>query len=127
MGDRDDILNNASHGNDGRINLGKGDTSPGDDKLMAYLDGQLSPEEQHEIEQWMSDEGMESDAVDGLKMLEPADTRRTINRINHNLHKTLHQKKNKRRQAKPDATALVAIVVIILLIVVAYLVIKIIA
>lgn len=125
MANKDDILNNAPMGDgSGKISLDGGRKQPGEDKLMAYLDGQLLPEEQHGVEQWLSDEGMESDAIDGLKLLEAANTRQTVNRLNNDLHKTLHSRKGRRREAKADMNSLIAVVVIVLLIAVAYLVIK---
>ncbi|PQJ11567.1 hypothetical protein CJD36_007155 [Flavipsychrobacter stenotrophus] len=123
MSDKDEILNTPS-GDSGENPFHTKGKQPAGDKLTAYLDGQLTPEEQYEIEQWMSDEGMESDAIDGLKMLEPNDTKVTVNRLNHNLHKTLHSRKGKRRPAKTDANTIITIVVITLLAVVAFLVIK---
>jgi len=95
-----------------------------EDKLMAYLEGRLSPEEQHEVEQWLADEGMESDAVEGLKQIEPGQAKMTVDKINHHLRKQLTTKKRKRRQISNNTWALVAIVVILLLIVVAYVVVK---
>lgn len=123
MSDKDNILNTPP-GDSGENPFSNEGQQPAGDRLTAYLDGQLSPEEQHEIEQWLSDEGMESDAMDGLKMLEPNDTKITVNRLNQNLHKTLHSRKGKRRTAKTDMNTVIAIVVIILLAVVAFLVIR---
>lgn len=96
-----------------------------EDKLLAYLEGRLSPEEQHEVEQWLGDEGMESDAVEGLKNMQPAETRDTIDRINHALRKQLMPKKRKRRQIKDNPWAVQAVVIILLLIILAYIVIRI--
>ena len=123
MSDKDEILNTPP-GESSENPFNKEGKTPAGDRLIAYLDGQLTPDEQHEMEQWLSDEGMESDAMDGLKMLEPHDTKTTVNRLNHNLHKTLHSRKNKRRTAKTDTNTLIAIVVIVLLALVAFLVIK---
>ncbi|HXS35187.1 MAG TPA: hypothetical protein VN721_00690 [Flavipsychrobacter sp.] len=95
-----------------------------EDKLMAYLEGKLSLEEQHEVEQWLADEGMESDAMDGLKQIEPGQAKMAVDKINHQLRKHLTSKKRARRQIKDNKWALVAIVVILLLIVVVYVVIK---
>ena len=96
-----------------------------EDKLLAYLEGRLSPEEQHEVEQWLGDEGMESDAVEGLKNIQPAETRDTVDRINHALRKQLMPKKRKRRQIKDNPLAMQAVVIISLLIILAYIVIRI--
>jgi anti-sigma factor RsiW len=94
-----------------------------EEMLLAYLEGKLPPEQQYEVEQWLSEEGMESDAVDGLQQLPHNDTRRTVDRLNHRL-KDLTDKKRKRRYIKENPWAWLAITVILLLVVLAYLVIR---
>ena len=116
MSDTNNILINGPD-NGGRERLG-------DDKLMAYLEGKLSPGEQHEVEQWLADEGMESDALEGLSALNPEDTRHTIDRLNHKLRKTLLSRKRRRRPLKTDYQGWIAIAVILLLAVLAYIVIR---
>ncbi len=116
--------NNDAGRNEARVSLGATGTPPGEDKLMAYLDGKLLPEEQYEIEKWLSDEGMESDAMEGLRTLPADDSKNAIKRLNQNLDRTLKFKNRKKRQAKPDQTILVAIVIILLLSVAAYIVIR---
>ena len=111
-------------GNEQRVSLGMSGKPPAEDKLMAYLEGKLLPEEQRDIEQWLSEEGMESDAVDGLQSLPADDTQRTIKRLNQDLERTIKLKTRKRRQAKPDQTILVAVFIVLLLSVAAYVVIK---
>lgn len=95
-----------------------------EDKLMAYLEGKLSPAEQHEVEKWLADEGMESDAMEGLKAMQPGETKHSINKLNHNLRKTLLNKKRGRRKIKNDNVTWIAIVIILMLIVLAYVVIR---
>jgi anti-sigma factor RsiW len=96
-----------------------------EEKLIAYLEGRLSPEEQHEVEQWLADEGMESDALEGLKNVQPNETKDAVSRINHRLLKELTAKRHKRRkQIVNNPWAIVAIVVIILLVVLAFIVIR---
>ena len=95
-----------------------------EDKLMAYLEGRLSPAEQHEVELLLAEEGMESDALEGLKTIDTTDARQSVIRLNHNLHKTLHNKKRKRRPLPSNQLTWIAIVVILFLAIVAYLVIK---
>lgn len=94
-----------------------------EDKLMAYLAGKLSPAEQHEVEQWLAEEGMESDAIEGLQGQNAEDTRHTVGRLNHGLRKTLHIKKRKRRGMSTNYLAWIAIVIILMLAVLAYIVI----
>ena len=125
MSDQEKISNSAQpDDNSVKISLDKESVQLGEDKLMAYLDGKLSADEQHEIEKWLSEEGMESDAVEGLKMLAPSETKQTVSKLNADLRKKIGKKRKSKRQAKPEYTSLVAIVVIILLIVAAYFVIK---
>ncbi len=96
-----------------------------EDKLMAYLEGKLSATEQHEVELWLADEGMESDAVEGLRTLKTDDTIYTVNKLKHDLHKKITGKKRRRRQLKTDHFTWIAIAIILLLTVVAYIVIQI--
>ena len=96
-----------------------------EDRLMAYLEGRLSHAEQHEVEQWLAEEGMEGDALEGLQTLRPDETKQTVSKLKHDLRKTLVGKKHKRRPLKTDYNTLIAIAVILLLAVVAYIVIRI--
>ncbi len=96
-----------------------------EETLMAYLEGKLSPAEQHEVEQWLAEDGMESDALQGLQALEPEETKQTVNKLKHELRRTIVGKKRKRRPLKTDYNVLIAIGVILLLAVVAYIVIRI--
>ncbi len=125
MSDKDEQLKNSTSGDAERISLHNSGKQPGDAQFMAYLAGELPPEDQHEIEQWLSEDGMESDALEGLSMLDAKEARHSVNKLNQNLRKTLGNKKSKRKQAKPEATSLIAIIVILLLAIVAFLVIKI--
>ncbi|MES2703443.1 MAG: hypothetical protein V4649_12440 [Bacteroidota bacterium] len=95
-----------------------------EDKLMAYLDGRLSPAEQHEIEQWLAEDGMESDAIEGLATIHAGEAKSSISRINHKLRKELVSKKRKRRSLKTDQFTWVAIGIILLLVIAGYLVIR---
>jgi hypothetical protein len=104
---------------------GKGGKKPlSEDKLLAYLEGKLSADEQHEVEEWLSDEGMESDALDGFAALKPEEARNSVNKLNHRLHKTLHQKKPKRRTLKTQLNTTIAIAIILLLVVLGYILVR---
>ena len=113
MNDKDNILPSG----DSKKHLSE-------DKLMAYLAGSLSPSEQHEVEQWLAAEGMESDAIEGLQGQTPEETKHAVNRINHNLNKTLYNKKRKRRGMNTNYLSWIAIVIILMLVVLAYIVIR---
>lgn len=95
-----------------------------EERLMAWLAGDLSHAEQHEVEQWLADEGMESDAMEGLRELKPAETKQVVNKLNSQLRKTVSNKKHKRRSRQPDQFTWVAIAIILLLAIVAYIVIR---
>ena len=112
-----EVNNILSEGNDGKKRLS-------DDKLMAYLEGKLSPAEQHEVELWLADEGMESDALEGLQKLKPEETMHSVNKLNHGLRKNLKGKKRGRRKPSSDQFTWIAIAIILLLVVVAYIVVS---
>lgn len=124
MNDNEDILLNGAPGGTGKPFGKPAAQPPGDDKLAAYLEGRLSAAEQHEVEEWMNDEGMESDAIEGLKTLQTAEIKHSVSRINTQLNSNLAKNKRKRRQPKPNQVTWIAILIILLLVVVAYLVIK---
>ena len=48
-----------------------------EDMLQAYFDGNLSAEQQHEVEMWLSETGIEADALEGLHTI-PANESREI-------------------------------------------------
>jgi len=107
-----------SSGNEGKSKLSE-------EKLIAYVEGKLSASEQHEIELWLSDEGMESDAIEGLRTMKPGETIHTVNKLKHDLRKKITGKKRRRRQLSTDHFTWMAIAIILLLVVVAYIVIRI--
>ncbi|MCW3122738.1 MAG: hypothetical protein JWQ38_2230 [Flavipsychrobacter sp.] len=116
MSDLDNI-SSFGPGNGGKEKLS-------DERLMAYFEGKLSSAEQHEVEQWLADEGMESDALEGLRTLQPEETKHTVSKLNHQLRKAIINKKKKRRTLSTDQYTWAAIAIILLLIVLAYIVIK---
>ena len=95
-----------------------------EDRLMAWLEGNLSAAEQHEVELWLAEEGMEGDAMEGLKELNPAETKHIVGKLNHNLRKAIVSKKRKRRPLETNQFTLIAIAIVLLLIVLAYIVIR---
>ncbi len=94
---------------------GTGHERLSEEKLIAYLEGRLSPAEQRRVELWLSEEGMESDAVEGLQAMPPADRRQSVDRLDRRLHASLKNKRRRRRQARPDVMQLVITVIVILL------------
>jgi hypothetical protein len=96
-----------------------------DEQLMAYMEGKLSPEEQRLIEELISEEGPESDAIEGLKMMHPAETRRSVADLQRKLHTELLRNNPKRKNRfADDYWGWIAVVVILLLIVVGYIVVR---
>lgn len=97
-----------------------------EEKLMAYLEGKLGPDEQREVEEWLSGEGMESDALEGLQALEPEETKRAVGKINYELRKGLGAR-NKRRtkHIRDNKWSWLAILIILMLVIVCYIAIRI--
>lgn len=95
-----------------------------EDKLMAYLEGRLSPKEQHEVEQWLADEGMESDAIEGLNTISAPETRDIVDKLNYKLTNVVTTRKRKRRKPLTSQFTIIAIILILILAVVAFLFIK---
>jgi ferric-dicitrate binding protein FerR (iron transport regulator) len=93
-------------------------------QLLAYFEGQMSVEERHRVEEWLAGDGMESDALEGLRELSPQDTKASIEKINFHLRKKIKEKKRARRLLRTDQVTLLAVCIILLLAVVAYLVLR---
>lgn len=96
-----------------------------EEKLMAYLAGALSPEEQHEVELWLAEEGMESDAIEGLKDISPEESNQAVNTLNRHLRHQLAKRKRKRKESiKDNAWVWIAVVLILLLCVIGFVVLQ---
>lgn len=105
--------------------LGNGKSELPADKLIAYLEGKLSPAEQHEVEAWLAEEGMEADALEGLRELSADEARLSVEKINYGLQRQL--KKNRYRQKKHFADnkwGWIAVIIILLACVLAFWLIK---
>jgi hypothetical protein len=112
MSELNDILHN-----------GKGKLT--EEKLNAYLQGKLTAQEQHDVEQWLADEGMEADAIEGLKDMPASETAALTKRINNTLQLELHKKRHRRTKAiKENNWAWIAVIIILLLCIVAYVVVN---
>ena len=111
MSDQKDILS-FEQGGKGKIP---------DDKLMAYLEGRLSPEEQYEVEEWLSMDGMESDAVEGLKNMQPSDAKKAVGKINYELRKQLRARNKRRTKLITENNwGWLAVLIVLMLAVVSY-------
>jgi anti-sigma factor RsiW len=71
----------------------KGSGRVSEEQLLAYMEGTLNEAERREVELWLSEEGMESDAYDGLAQIAAPDRSASIARINTRLRKKLKKKK----------------------------------
>jgi anti-sigma factor RsiW len=112
-----DLLDILSNNND-KIN---------DQKLIDYLNGDLSDKEKHEVEKWMSDNDMVNDAVEGLQHVKnKKNLQAYVEQLNKNLQNQLEQKKQqqKKRKLKEYPWIYFAIVLILLLCIVAYVIIR---
>ena len=95
-------------------------------KLMDYLSGKLSKQEQHELEKEMAGNELMNDAVEGLKTIKDQQAIQSyVEQLNKSLHNQLQQKKSRRQKRKlKDAPYIyLAIVLVLALIVITYLVI----
>jgi anti-sigma factor RsiW len=72
-----------------------------DQKLIDYVNGKLSGEENHAIEKWMADHHIASDAVEGLlHVREKKNLLKHVEQLNKNLQEQLKQRKAHRFQKK---------------------------
>lgn len=96
-----------------------------DEQMMAYVEGRLSAEEQRQVEAWLSEEGMESDALEGLQQLKTGDATQLATRINYKLQNDLRRNRRTRRNHFADNKwGWIAVLVILLLAILAFVVIK---
>ncbi|MEZ5016783.1 MAG: hypothetical protein R2800_07010 [Flavipsychrobacter sp.] len=108
MSDINDIWSNA----DGLLS---------EEKLEAYLAGKLSEEEVREVELYLSDEGMESDAVDGLADMSSQEVQELTQKINHKLQYELRKEKYRhKKHYKDNKWGLIAVLIIIVLCILGY-------
>ena len=91
------------------------------EKLLAYLEGKLSAEEQREVEALLSEDGADADAIEGLKDLTTADAHVLANRIDYTLLHELRKNKHKgRKKLSADKWTWLAVLIILLLAIVTY-------
>ncbi len=93
--------------------------------LRAYFAGELLAAEQHEVEQWLADTGMEADALEGLQNLEADELNNITNKLNHQLAQHIRKQPRRRTKAiKDNYWAWVAVIIILLLCIAAYMLIR---
>ncbi|MBL7692227.1 MAG: hypothetical protein JNM41_11585 [Flavipsychrobacter sp.] len=108
----------------GNNNISQGGKDPRltEEKMLAYLEGRLSPAEQHEVERWLSEEGMESDAMEGLQSMPSMDRHRSVARLNSGLNKRVSKRSRRVKRASPGANVVFAVLLILVLVVLVWLV-----
>ncbi|HYE53187.1 MAG TPA: hypothetical protein VD996_00035 [Chitinophagaceae bacterium] len=95
-------------------------------KLMDYLSGKLSEQEQHELEKQMADSDLVNDAVEGLKSISSQQNIQSyVDQLNKDLHQQLKQRRTRRtrKKLKDEPYIYIAIVLVLALVVIAYFVI----
>lgn len=96
-------------------------------KLLNYLQGNLSPEERYEVERLMSDSNFTNDAIEGLQSIRnKKDLTHMVHELNKNLHQQLKERKRnkEKRKIKEEPWVYLAIIIILVLAVLSYIVIK---
>lgn len=95
--------------------------------LLQYLQKELTPAQEHEVERALSEDPFAAEALEGLQEMQDSDG---LQKISESLEKTLYNKlkeKRKKRDAANDDMqpwVIYAIIIILLLCVVAWAVIK---
>ena len=98
-----------------------------EDKLMAYLEGKLSAEEQHELEKNTMDDVFKSDALEGLQDFQnKTHLASLVEQLNQDLKKKTAKKKKwvHRREIKLQPWLLITILLILAIAVISYFIIR---
>ncbi|CAN5896769.1 hypothetical protein BH11BAC4_BH11BAC4_09160 [soil metagenome] len=97
------------------------------EKLLQYLNRNMSANEQHAFEKQMNDDEFMNDAVEGLQALENKnDLSSVVQQLNADLKRQLEKKKKRKdkRKLKEQPWVYFSVLLILLLIIITYLVIK---
>lgn len=107
----------------GMFDKGKGFS---EEDILAYLDGNVSEEKRRVIEEALTEEGMASDAMDGLEQIPVSEARSTVDQINAQLKRQIlsRQKRNRRNYFKDGKWSWIATLIILILLVVSFLLIR---
>jgi hypothetical protein len=98
-----------------------------DQRLMDYLNEQLSKQDSHDLERLMADDPFINDAVEGLSQLDnKKDLSGYVEQLNRSLQKQLDKKKKRRekRQLPNQQWTYLAIFVLLLLCIITYVMVK---
>ena len=94
--------------------------APSEEQMLAYLEGRLSPEAARAVEEALAEEGLESDAVEGLQVIGAADAKQLSARLNHELLRKVRSGKRVRRRGMDGKWAWLAVLVVLLACVLGY-------
>jgi len=96
------------------------------DKLLQYLNNELSAEERHEVESHLTDDPFASDAIDGLSMhSEPSELNPIILQLNSQLKKQVRKKSKRKFKGLPDQSWIYfAVVLLLVLAIICYIVLR---
>lgn len=101
---------------------------PDPDKLIAYLEGRLGPEERHEVERMLSEAGFDDDAMEGLGMVkDPSRLPGITADLEKELRDRLRKQKHERRTRKAGfqvSLPVVLTITLLVLVVLAYVVLR---
>jgi hypothetical protein len=95
--------------------------------LLLYLQGKLSPSEQHEVEKQITDNDFDSDAVEGLQQFSnKKDITALVEQLKADLKKKTEKKRRFREKLKLklEPWLLIAIVLILLLAVISFILVQ---
>ena len=107
--------------------LSNGNKDIEQEKLLQYLNRNMSDPEQHDFEKQLNDDEFMNDAVEGLQALENKNKiADLVQQMNADLKKQLEKKKKRKEKRKLAEHPWIyySIVLVLLLIIIAYLVIK---
>ncbi|MFT4022539.1 MAG: hypothetical protein QM664_02000 [Flavihumibacter sp.] len=99
-----------------------------DNQLMLdYLSGKLKQEEQHLVEEWLTDNPFAADAIEGLQTYgNKEEIREVVTQLNKDLRQYLQNRKEKRekRRWKDNPLTFLVLVLLLVLIIVTYYIVR---
>lgn len=96
-----------------------------EEMLKKYIEGKLTPEQQYEVEQYLSEDSLEADVIEGLKSVSSNDARELTARINYKLQHELKTKKYRNNNLFADNKwTWMAILIVLLLAIMGYWLVK---
>ncbi len=93
--------------------------------LLLYLQGKLTPQQQHELEKSMLQDDFDTEAFEGLTQVENKQkVTEVVDQLNTELRrKTVSKKRKKRNEFKEDPWLWIALLIILFLVVISYIII----